>query len=184
MDTKQVTDFGNVIADDGQFKRVERAVNALVAVLRSDARFQAVYREWHARHGGNFSIENLLANASYLENSLQNLVNRIGLHPWLPALLASDMKWHLVFGHGYEQEAPVVEGLPPGRQPKGDDYIERDVEWYYRTKFKEPRETEYAIAKENTARKGNGRKGAPNVSPVQRAIARTAELFLKIEGVS
>jgi hypothetical protein len=113
-------------------------------------------------------------------------------YPWVPDLLLAD------FGVQFQSEllqtdltiqvgAPQValEFLPKGRAPRDDEYISRDVEWYYLAEIKQPADTISEIAERHVAANGLI-LGSDGRATVEAAIQRTKRLLasLEIEGRS
>lgn len=185
----------SVIPNAGDAKRVARACAALVGQLRHDPRTAEQYEAWRGRHGLEPGpLRDLAAaRAAIFRDKDQDLAilrqfaeSDLGLpFGWLPLALLVDFLARALgettgLHHPVEIEAPVVEGLPKGRAPKGGGAgVERDVWWYYRAKVKRPADTLYAIAKEHNASAGNAGNWH---SAVQEAIDRTESWLRKADG--
>ncbi len=189
------------IATAGHAARVERAANALVARLRDDPRVICAYTQWATRlslWSSPAPNEAAFRRALFTEKArdrtaLRELTAHLRLaeYSWLPWALLLDFAARAIAQWAGDPhlrvrlEGPAVPGLPAGRAPKGSgDYIDRDIDWFYRARIRDPPEPVYQIAKEyvqQRRQRQNVHSSGVTHSVVQTAIARVARLLATLE---
>jgi hypothetical protein len=163
-----------------------QAAEALVWCLSGDPRVQRAYADWCRAHrlvqGEIVDAVNAYLRSPQLNKerdlaTLDSLVrNELGLdYVWLAPVLLFAFGNTAVGKAGRMTLTPADVGLPAGRRAKGKgEYIERDVEWFYRAEIKVPPDTVYAIAKEHAAR---AQSAGTWHSVVQAGIVRAKQLL-------
>ena len=159
--------------------RMTAYANALVAKLKEDRRFQALYINWRSTHGDDHAA--LLADVTNFKARLREfVVEQLRLTDALAELIFKDMIAFAVYGTGVEIDLPDavhLETLEPGRRTEQREHITRRIDWYYRVRLQEPRETARSIAKQWATERGTSRSRGY----VVKALKETEALLFKFK---
>ncbi len=160
-------------------ERVLRAMRALIAVLvRDDARVQRFLQAWAERPHLPADNQSMRRDTDELRALVHEL--RLSEYQWLPSALFKEFVGWSVELPAWTTDAPwASKGRRPKDGPKQREDLERNVEWFYRTRVKEPPDSEYAVGKEYAARENLTRRSQH--STIQAGIKRVRDLLACID---
>lgn len=150
----------------GTAQRMTLALEALLAILRTDPRVQRVYDAWLQSPPGDEASGRRAVDAVIAEMHLP--------YPWLTPPLIRDFLASALNRH--VQVTVDLDELP-GRLSKNDGrHIRRDVEWYYRAEIKQPPDSISQLAREYAVVAGRDTKAH---SVIRNGIARAKDLLAR-----
>lgn len=125
-------------ANVANVRRVQHAINQLVALLRRDERVQQAYHAWRETGAA--------ANAEAAHQLIVDL--GLGAYPWLSRLLVQDCAMQ---PRGLALVPDIPADWPAGKEKGGAPIVMRDIDYFYRAMVKRPPDSQRRIAREYLA---------------------------------